>query len=69
MIIHKTNKVGVILRLSITINISAKVFHAFEDDSFLSKNNHHTCNSKLDSLESSYHNYRKQKCHPLYYII
>jgi hypothetical protein len=37
------------------INISAKVLRAFEDDSFLNKSSHHTCNRIPDSLVSSYH--------------
>jgi hypothetical protein len=50
------------------LNIFATVCHAFQDDSFLNKNNHHTCSSKLDSPVSFYHNCRRQKCHPLHHI-
>ena len=70
MIIITTNKIGdLFFLIPIEIKISATVFHVFEDDSFLSKNNHHTCNSKSDSLVSSYHNCRRQKCHPLYHVM
>jgi hypothetical protein len=36
------------------INISAMVWHVFEDDNFRNKSSRHTYNKKLDNLESSY---------------